>query len=207
MISRPSRSRTTWKLTSSPLTVRLVMGVSVPARKREVPVSWSPSRFSLSRGVATPPSGMVNVHFQVPSSEGALVGSWPSAGACKAVINARAKPQTAFGNRFFIRFLPAGGLLRSIHQDFETARNNFRALPGRAGRFFVFGRGQINFVRLRIQRHRPRAALGGEGLHHRQFLRVVFMRDRDRPFAIGAESQLAPGIKRVGIDSLADRHR
>jgi hypothetical protein len=45
-----------------------VIAISDPGLTIERPVSTSPSRFSLARGLAFVPSGIVKFHFQVPSA-------------------------------------------------------------------------------------------------------------------------------------------
>ncbi|MBI3875161.1 MAG: NADH-quinone oxidoreductase subunit NuoB [Verrucomicrobia bacterium] len=66
--------------------------------------------------------------------------------------------------------LAPASFLHAIHEDFHAAGKHFRAAFRRAC-CLVFGRGQIDFVRLRIKRHRPRAAFGLERLHHGELLR------------------------------------
>ena len=55
-------------------------------------------------------------------------------------------------------------------------------------------------VRLQIQRHGPRAALGGDARHRAEFLRRVFVHDGQRAIAVGAEGELGSGVKGIGVD-------
>ena len=64
---------------------------------------------------------------------------------------------------------------RAIHQHLEAARNYLRSrlLSARSffGRGFEFGAGEVDLVRLRIQRHRLRPRFGLQSLRHRQLVR------------------------------------
>ena len=49
---------------------------------------------------------------------------------------------------------------------------------------FSFSNGQIDFVGLGVERHRPRALLGFERLHHGQLLRRILVSNGDGSVAV-----------------------
>src|SRR6266581_903514 len=89
--------------------------------------------------------------------------------------------------------------VHSVNQDLEAAWDHFGTLSGRtrrrSWRYFEFGRRQVDVVSLWVERHRPRAAFGREGLHDGQLVGRVFAGDRYIPFPVRAEGESGPGIK------------
>ena len=74
------------------------------------------------------------------------------------------------------------------------------------GRCAELGAGQVDLVRLGVERHRPRARLGLERLHHRQLVRRVLMRDGHRAVAAGAEGELGAAVELGRVHALPDGH-
>src|SRR5438552_749789 len=64
--------------------MRLVTGVSVPALKRVLPLSFPSFSLISNLGVIWLPSGIVNVHFQIPAGEAGVV--WESSGEAQRVV-------------------------------------------------------------------------------------------------------------------------
>src|SRR2546423_1903623 len=118
--------------------------------------------------------------------------------------------KSAFSRSRWLVPIPPG-VLHAVNQNLETAGSHLRALPMPARRrlwgWLESGRGKVDLVRPGIQRHRPRAALGLQRLHHRELFRPVFMRNRDCAVAARAEGILSSGIKRIGVNSLSNGHR
>ena len=67
------------------------------------------------------------------------------------------------------------------------------------------GRGQINAMRLRIERHRPRAPFCLQRLHDAQFLRRFFFQNIRHTFTAGGKDKLRRIIEGRAIHARANR--
>ena len=70
-----------------------------------------------------------------------------------------------------------------------------------------FRRHEKYMMRLQIQRHGPRSALGGDARDGGELLRRIFVNDGQCAIAVGAEGKLGSRVEGIGVHTLADCRR
>src|SRR5438128_9510093 len=101
--------------------------------------------------------------------------------------------------------------LSAHHQHLETVRQNrwprVRIVCACCWRRAEFRGHQKNLVRLGIERHGARAALGGSVLDSAEFVWGIFVGHREHAFTAGCEREACLLIECVGVDTFPDGKR
>src|SRR5260370_35258606 len=96
--------------------------------------------------------------------------------------------------------------LLANHNDDEGIRLHLAATFARSGRSEIGG-GEKNVVGFQVETHGAGAPLRGNIFNHREFVRRIFVDDRESAVTVGGERELRRGIEAVGVNAFADGGR